>query len=259
MADYPTREDFAWNGMQQLSELPKDVHCECPLCKTDLVSKAAADNEDSAQDESSQKEEDSRFIQVRPCSHIYYTTCLRMWLLNPMNKTFPMRLRVLFEASYGSEAANKIAWQKNQIDKLVGVIDLHKNVDELRVQQITGLKEAITKSNEIEGQTREILAYSDTIISNYEKFGKEADASIAGLKEKITTLEADYEGCVEHLADWAFEFPMLCMVAVRVVATLCAWCERDLGGINSFGGLAFNMQIGLKVIIEGRVFKMVKD
>ncbi|KAJ4357262.1 uncharacterized protein N0V89_001837 [Didymosphaeria variabile] len=40
MADYPTREEFAWSGMEQLSKVPVGGDDECPICKTLLVSNA---------------------------------------------------------------------------------------------------------------------------------------------------------------------------------------------------------------------------
>ncbi|KAL1612025.1 hypothetical protein SLS60_000248 [Paraconiothyrium brasiliense] len=38
MADYPSREDFAWSGMEQLSKVPAGGENECPICKMSLLS-----------------------------------------------------------------------------------------------------------------------------------------------------------------------------------------------------------------------------
>ncbi|KAK7189378.1 hypothetical protein DPSP01_005936 [Paraphaeosphaeria sporulosa] len=45
-ADYPTREDFIWLGVEQLSEVPEDRENSCPICMMPLVPHDSPTTED---------------------------------------------------------------------------------------------------------------------------------------------------------------------------------------------------------------------
>lgn len=45
MADYPTREDFVWHGVEQLSEVPQGCENGCSICLMLIVSDASSTTE----------------------------------------------------------------------------------------------------------------------------------------------------------------------------------------------------------------------
>jgi hypothetical protein len=192
MTDHSTREDFAWSGVEQLSEVPEGVDDECPICKMPLVSdcppttselvplhKAPPMREhDSA---FLNKTEVAPFIRIRRCGHIYHVACLRAWIGGLFNKTCPMCRCVLFEKSF--------------------------NYSEPRLRGDT------TMSARRQGaEIRRLRAENATL----KQRKTAAEKQVQELKEAIENIRRGY-------AHFVSDCTMMCFVVLMVVVAVYAW------------------------------------
>ncbi|KAF1949975.1 hypothetical protein CC80DRAFT_554874 [Byssothecium circinans] len=76
-ADFETRGEFLWYGLEQLTQLPSDCDPSCPICLEPFNGAAAFNNVDQ------------RFLRPRSCGHVFHTACLCTWLAEPHKRTCP--------------------------------------------------------------------------------------------------------------------------------------------------------------------------
>jgi hypothetical protein len=250
MTDHPTREDFAWSGVEQLSRVPEGADHECPICKMPFVSGSQPTtlepvpfhNPPLMRDDGSlttteitngtpnintstvhiagttvtsngknnteksrettiavfvgdnnlpdcalvKRIEDTPFIRIRRCGHIYHTSCLRAWIGEPQNKTCPMCRRVLFEKSCN-----------------------HSRLDE----SFARLREDINWGIRGQGAVITRLTAENATLKQQK---------IAAEKE-VQELKQSTENIRKGYADFVSDCMLMCFVALMVVLAVYAW------------------------------------
>ncbi|KAF2255113.1 hypothetical protein BU26DRAFT_559734 [Trematosphaeria pertusa] len=151
MPDYNSREEFLWNGLEQLSRLPEDADPNCPICHERYSKGTWAESREE------------KFVRIRSCRHIFHTACLRAWISEQSKMDCPTCRHEL----YAGDDASTFILQLGQ-----EVVQLVTNTQQAADELVTSQEMMINRLNaEIEDHRRRSEHHEALIASLKETAG----------------------------------------------------------------------------------------
>jgi hypothetical protein len=179
MPDYETREQFLWNGLQQMTVLPPDFDTACPICHE------AYDTSEEAS-----LSIGKRFVLARSCRHVFHTECLRKWLMDQNKQTCPSCRHMFYDANPPSGILSVMRSQNEIVERITETSRHYQNT-------ITALQRTVETQEQTMRHLRRALA--STIPS----------ASGNGNGHRRENTEHLIQAFANRYSGWSFQEPAL--------------------------------------------------